>query len=62
MGQAGLEAALKREAFVDKGVVFVSVNYGFVPNVTVKEMVGDVAEAKGRRTPRCRDFGLQHRP
>jgi acetyl esterase/lipase len=30
---------------VDKGYVFVSVNYRFVPNVTVKEMTGDIAKA-----------------
>src|SRR3954462_9669676 len=32
----------KPEAFVDKGFVFVSVNYRFVPDVTVKEMTGDI--------------------
>lgn len=35
----------KPQAFVDKGFVFVSVNYRFVPQVTVKEMAGDVAKA-----------------
>ena len=35
----------KPEAFVDKGFVFVSTNYRFVPNVTVKEMTGDIAKA-----------------
>src|SRR5687768_9708952 len=35
----------KPQAFVDKGLVFVSVNYRFVPQVTVKEMTGDVAKA-----------------
>src|SRR5947199_2711844 len=34
---------LKPQAFVDKGFVFVSTNYRFVPQVTVKEMTGDVA-------------------
>jgi arylformamidase len=34
----------KPQAFVDKGFVFVSTNYRFVPNVTVKEMTGDIAK------------------
>lgn len=35
----------KPQAFVDKGFVFVSVNYRFVPQVNVKEMTGDIAKA-----------------
>jgi acetyl esterase/lipase len=35
----------KPQAFVDKGFMFVSVNYRFVPQVTVKEMTGDIAKA-----------------
>lgn len=35
----------KPQAFVDRGFVFVSTNYRFVPNVTVKEMTGDIAKA-----------------
>src|SRR6266851_6619558 len=35
----------KPQAFVDKGFVFVSTNYRFVPNATIKEMAGDVAKA-----------------
>jgi acetyl esterase/lipase len=35
----------KPEAFVEKGFVFVSTNYRFIPNVTVKEMTGDIAKA-----------------
>lgn len=35
----------KPQAFVDKGFVFVSTNYRFVPNVTVKEMTADIARA-----------------
>jgi acetyl esterase/lipase len=35
----------KPQAFVDKGYVFVSTNYRFVPKVTVKEMTGDIAKA-----------------
>ena len=35
----------KPQAFVNKGYVFVSTNYRFVPQVTVKEMAGDIAKA-----------------
>jgi arylformamidase len=35
----------KPQAFVDKGFVFVSINYRFVPKVTIKQMAGDVAKA-----------------
>jgi acetyl esterase/lipase len=35
----------KPQAFVDKGFVFVSVNYRFVPQVSVQEMTGDIAKA-----------------
>ena len=35
----------KPQAFVDNGFVFVSVNYRFVPDVTVNEMTGDIAKA-----------------
>lgn len=35
----------KPQAFTDKGFVFVSTNYRFVPNVSVKEMTGDIAKA-----------------
>jgi len=35
----------KPEAFVEQGLVFVSVNYRFVPDVSVAEMAGDIAKA-----------------
>ncbi len=35
----------KPQAFVDKGYLFVSTNYRFVPDVTVKEMTCDIAKA-----------------
>jgi acetyl esterase/lipase len=35
----------KPRAFVEKGFLFVSINYRFVPQVNVKEMMGDVAKA-----------------
>src|SRR5260370_20378829 len=37
------EVQAKPQAFVDRGFVFVATNYRFVPNVTIKEMAGDVA-------------------
>lgn len=39
------EVQTKPQAFVDKGFVFVSTNYRFVPGVTIKQMAGDVAKA-----------------
>ncbi len=36
---------VKPQAFVDKGFIFVSVEYRLVPEVTVKEMAGDIAAA-----------------
>ena len=35
----------KPQAFVDRGFVFVSTNYRFVPHVTIDQMAGDVAKA-----------------
>jgi acetyl esterase/lipase len=35
----------KPQAFADRGFVFVSINYCFVPQVTIQEMTGDVARA-----------------
>ena len=35
----------KPEVFVEKGFVFVSTNYRFVPNVTVKEITSDIAKS-----------------
>src|SRR5215471_18524545 len=32
----------KPQAFADKGFVFVSVNYRLLPDVTIKQMAGDV--------------------
>lgn len=39
------DVQVKPQAFVDKGFVFVSTNYRFVPNVTIKVMAGDIAKA-----------------
>lgn len=41
--KAGMQQ--KPQAFADQGFVFVSINYRFVPEVTVPEMMGDVAKA-----------------
>jgi acetyl esterase/lipase len=35
----------KPQAFVERGFVFASTNYRFVPDVTINEMAGDVAKA-----------------
>lgn len=45
--RAGDKASVQKkpQAFADKGFVFVSTNYRFVPKVTVKEMAGDIAKA-----------------
>lgn len=47
----------KPQVFVDKGFVFVSTNYRFVPNVTVKEMTGDIAKAIRWTHDHAQDFG-----
>jgi len=45
--RAGDKSSVKNkpQAFVDKGHVFVAANHRFFPNVTVKEMCGDIAKA-----------------
>ncbi len=35
----------KPQMFLDRGFVFVSTNYRFVPHVTIKEMAGDIAKS-----------------
>jgi acetyl esterase/lipase len=47
----------KPQAFVDRGFVFVSINYRFVPQVTVKEMTGDVAKAIRWTHDHASEFG-----
>ena len=51
------EVQMKPQAFVDKGFVFVSTNYRFVPNVTIKEMAGDIAKAIGWVHSHANDYG-----
>jgi len=47
----------KPQAFVDKGFVFVSTNYRFIPHVTVKEMTGDVAKAIRWAHDHAKEYG-----
>jgi arylformamidase len=47
----------KPQAFVDRGFVFVSTNYRFVPNVTVKEMTSDIAKAIRWTHDHAKEFG-----
>jgi acetyl esterase/lipase len=47
----------KPRAFVDKGFVFVSTNYRFFPQVTVKEMTGDIAKAVRWVHDHAREYG-----
>jgi arylformamidase len=60
----GLQAGDKKEmdkkpqAFVDKGFVFVSINYRLLPNnVTIKQMAGDVAKAIRWTYDHAKDYG-----
>jgi acetyl esterase/lipase len=39
------EVKMKPAAFVDRGYVFVAINYRFVPSATIGEITGDVARA-----------------
>ena len=47
----------KPQAFVDKGYVFVATNHRFFPNVTVKEMTGDIAKAIRWVHDNAKDYG-----
>ena len=48
----------KPQAFVDKGFVFVSINYRLLPNnVTIKQMAGDVAKAIRWTYDHAKDYG-----
>ncbi len=51
------DVQVKPQALVDKGFVFVSTNYRFVPNVTIQEMAGDVAKAIGWTCSHAAEFG-----
>jgi acetyl esterase/lipase len=47
----------KPKAFTEKGIVLVSINYRLVPNVTIKEMTGDVAKAIRWVHRHAKDYG-----
>jgi acetyl esterase/lipase len=51
------EVQKKPQAFVEKGFVFVSINYRFVPQVTIKQMAGDMAKAIRWVHDHARDYG-----
>ncbi len=51
------EVQEKPQAFVDKGFVFVSVNYRLLPDVTIKQMAGDVAKAIRWTHDHAGDYG-----
>lgn len=47
----------KPQIFTEKGFVFVSTNYRFVPNATVKEMTSDIAKSIRWTHEHAREFG-----
>jgi arylformamidase len=51
------EVSKKPQAFVDQGFVFVSINYRLLPDVTIKEMAGDVAKAIRWVHDHAKDYG-----
>lgn len=51
------EVELKPQAFLEKGFVFVSTNYRLLPNVTVKQIAGDVAKAIRWTHDHATEFG-----
>ncbi|MCI0455663.1 MAG: alpha/beta hydrolase [Gemmataceae bacterium] len=57
--QAGDKASVQKkpQAFVSKGFVFVATNHRFSPNVTVKEMAGDIARAIRWVHDHAREYG-----
>src|SRR5438045_2591976 len=51
------EVQKKPQAFVDKSFVFVSINYRLLPEVTIKQMAGDVAKAIRWIHDHAKDYG-----
>lgn len=47
----------KPKAFVDRGCVFVSTNYRFVPNATIKQIAQDVAKAIRWTHDHAKEYG-----
>jgi arylformamidase len=52
-----LDVQKKPQTFVDKGFVFVSINYRFVPQVAMKQIAGDVAKAIRWVHDHVKDYG-----
>jgi arylformamidase len=51
------DVASKPWAFLDRGFVFVSTNYRFIPHVTMKDIAGDLAKAIRWTHDHARDYG-----
>ncbi|HEV3440531.1 MAG TPA: alpha/beta hydrolase [Gemmata sp.] len=51
------EVHKKPQAFVDKGYVFISINYRLLPTATIKEMGGDVGKAIRWTHDHAKDYG-----
>jgi acetyl esterase/lipase len=51
------DVAAKPWAFVDRGFVFVSINYRFVPKVTMKQIAEDVAKAIRWTHDHAKEYG-----
>ena len=51
------DIAAKPWAFIDHGFVFVSVNYRFIPKVTMKQLAQDVAKAIGWSHDHAKTYG-----
>ena len=47
----------KPQAYVDRGFVFAAINYRFYPDVTIQQMMGDVAKAIGWVHGHVREYG-----
>ena len=51
------DVALKPKAFTERGFVFVSTNYRLLPEVTMEELIGDVAQSLGWVHNNIKDYG-----
>jgi len=51
------DVAAKPWAFVDHGFVFVSINYRFIPNVTMRQIAQDVAKAVRWTHDHAKEYG-----
>ena len=51
------DVSKKPHVFTDKGFVFVSINYRLLPDVTIKQMAGDVAKAIHWVHDHAKDYG-----